>query len=84
MLKHLIDRDPLDYLKLLLITLLVLAFSVVLFASAEFLMPPGLLAETLALVAFIAAALAILVASIAFLMIIVVRLRTIFRIDNDD
>ena len=84
MLKQLIDRDPLDYLKLLLITLLVLALSVVLFATAEFLMPPGLLAETLALIALIAAAPAILVASIAFLMIIVVRLRTIFRIDNDD
>ena len=84
MLKSLIDRDPVDYLKLLLIALFILAVSVVLIAIAEFLLPPGILAEGIALVALLAAAPAVLTGAVAFVLMILARMRTIFRNENDD
>lgn len=84
MLKQLIDRDPIDYLKLLLIALFVLAVAVVSIAVAEFLLPPGIMAEGIALIALVAAAPAVLVGGLAFLLMILARMRTIFRNENDD
>ena len=84
MLKQLIDRDPIDYLKLLMISLFVLAVSFVLIAVAEFLLTPGIVAESIALVALIAAVPAVLVGALAFLLMILARMRTLFRNENDD
>ncbi len=84
MLRWFLDRDPMDYLKLLLISLLVLAISVVTIAIAEFLLQDGIVAEGIALIALIASAPAILVGSVSFVLMILTRLRTIFRRDDDE